>query len=331
MQRCSGVSATQAAQDAYRRRFIDATIFANFLLLSYYAKPLGSDPAIPTLRIVLTSSSGEVTLSSSSRKAGMLPFTIDRNGTTLATYDASLPGAAGALLPASYASYLLRMDALRQEWAVSICDGDMRDLAFREALPQTFAFAREHGLVLNGSVNGDPIDGVTATVWKADMPRIQMLYNADVRSGDVASVMALQACSNVLHRVSTIPWLQQVLAANPAAGVNVDDPSMNGGFLGPLEVEELQNAGFGRAASLLASNVRTAPGFWLWLKPDKEASHWYLMPNGDALLVHYLPAEVSLPLDPQTNALIHRRGKLFGKTPTITVGAIVTPAGALVP
>jgi len=330
MQACDGVSATQAAQDVYRRRFTDTTALASFLH-SYYAKPATPNAAIPALRVTVASSSGQVTASSSSSKAGMLPFTIARDGTTVTTYDASLPEAVGALLPMSAASMLLRLDSLNREWAGAICDDDMRDLAFRDALPQTMAFAQEHGLVVHGFVNGDPIESLHATIWKADTPRIAMGYNADASGGEVASVMALRSSSNVLHRVAVIPWLQQVLAINPSATVNVDDPFMAGSFIEAAEIDELRHAGFDRAASLLASNFRNAPGFWVWLKPDKEASHWYLMPNGDALLVHYLPAEVRVPLDPQTDALIHRRGKLLPGTPTITVGAVVTPAGVLEP
>jgi hypothetical protein len=330
VQECSGVSATQAAQDVYRSRFTDATVFASFLR-SYYAKPPPPDGAVPALRITVTSGSDQVIASSSSSKAGMLPFTIVRGVSTATTYDASLSEAVGALLSMSYASRTLRMESLDGEWARTICDRDMMDIAFQDALPQTFAFANEHGLVLHGTVEGNPIDGVTATVWKADIPRIALLYNADVRGGDPASVLALQDSSNILHRIAVIPWLQRVLAANPAAVVSVDDPSLNGSFLRGAEVDELRNAGFGHAASLLAANLQTAPSFWVGLKPDKGATQWYLMPNGNALLVHYLAAEERLPLDPQTSALIHSRGKLFGRTPTITVGAVVTPAGTFEP
>lgn len=330
MQDCDGVSATQAAQDVYRRRFTDPTALASFLR-SYYAKPPTPKTLVPALRITMMSSDGQVTASSSSSKAGMLPFTIARGGTTVTTYNASLSEAVGALLPRSTASMLLQLDSVSREWAGAICDEDMRQIAFEDALPQTMAFAQAHGLVVHGFVNGDPAESLHATVWKADNPRIAMGYNADAGGGEAASVIALTSASNTLHRVSVIPWVQRALAKNPDATVNVDDPSMNGNFLEAFEIEQLRKAGFGKEASVLASNFRVAQSFWVWLKPDKEASQWYLMPNGDALLVHYLPAEVSLPLDPQTNALIHRRGKLFGKTPTITVGAIVTPAGALVP
>ena len=41
MQGCDGVSATQAAQDAYRRRFTDEAAFTGFVR-SYYAKPCKS-------------------------------------------------------------------------------------------------------------------------------------------------------------------------------------------------------------------------------------------------------------------------------------------------
>lgn len=225
---------------------------------------------------------------------------------------------------------LLQVGSLNREWAASICDEDMTDLAFHDALPETFKFAQAHGLELHGSVRGNPIDSLTANISKADS-RIGMIYNADVRGGDAASVMALRFCSNVLHRIASIPWLQQVLATNPSATVNVDDPSLNGGFLEAVDVQELRKAGFSKAASLLASNLATAPSFWVWLKPDKGATQWYLMPNGDALLVNYLPVEERLPFDPQTNALIHRRGKPFDRTPTITVGAVVNPTGALKP
>jgi len=328
MQTCNGVSATQAAQDVYRERFTDVAAFATFLH-TYYAKP-PPNAAVPTLRIVVTTSGGPLAAVSTSSKAGMLPFTVTRGDTSIATYNAALSAAVDALLPASLPARLLRMDSLNDEWAVTVCDDDMTDLAFRDALPQTQAFAQKHGLTVHGWVHGNPIDLISVSVWGADTPRITMHYSTGA-GGDVASVMALRNNSNVLHRVAILPWLQHVLAKNPNAVVSVDDPSMNGNFLEGFEVQELRRAGFGQAASLLASNLATAQGFWVWLKPDKESTQWYLLANGDALLVHYLPAEERLPFDAQMNERIHRRGVPFDKTPTITVGAIVTPDGTLEP
>lgn len=329
-QACSGVTATQAAQDVYDGRFTDATAFAGFLR-SYYAKPPVPDTAVPMLRIVASDGSGQIIASSSSSKAGMLPFTVARDGTSITTYNASLAQAAAAVLGRSPASMLLSLDSLSREWAVHVCDNEMTDLAFHDALPGTITFAQSHGLVIHGTVNGNPVDSLTANVSQSNMPRITMLYNADVRGGDAASVMVLRYDSNALHGVAVIPWLQRVLATHPGATVEVDDPSMNGGILEALEVDQMRHAGFDRAASLLASNFRTAVGFWVWLKPGKEPTHWYLLPNGDAVLMHYLPSETRLPLDARTNALIRRRGKPLYGGPSISVGAVVTPQGALEP
>lgn len=329
VQRCDGVSATQTARDAFRRRFTDATAFARYLR-KYYAKPGTPNTVVPHLRIVITTESGRLVARSSSRKAGMLPFAIARGGAPVKTYNAALPAAVAALLPMGAASIALQTASLAHGWELRICDG-LTNLAFRAALPLTVAYAQAHGLVLHGSVSGNPIDGLTARVWSADNPRITMLYNADVSGGDGASVMALRTCSNVLYRVAAIPWLRRVLTAHPSAVVNVDDPSMEGDFLEAGGVQDLRNAGFGLAASRLARNLTSAPGFWVWLKPDKEATHWYLLANGDALLVHYLPPEERLPFEAHTAALVRRRGKPFDGGPSFTVGAIVTPMGKLEP
>jgi hypothetical protein len=158
-----------------------------------------------------------------------------------------------------------------------------------------------------------------------------MHYNADISGGDTASVAALRESSNVLHRIATIPWLQQALAANSQATVNVDEPSMDSGPLEAVEINEMHRAGFEPAASLLANNFRNALGFWVWLKPDKEATQWYLLPNGDAVLMRYLPSEARLPFDAKTNAAINRRKRPYLNSVSVGKGAIITPSGKLMP
>jgi hypothetical protein len=333
MHECEGVDYAQGAQAAFHQRFTDMTAFANVARV-YYAKP---DPNLSEakfeFKVAVRSNSGTVAAESQSSMADMLPFTITRNGVPSKTYNAQIPTAIAALLPMQQSwGMLLGLDSLNIAWRGHVCNEDMTDLAFREVFPQTTAFAQEHGLVLHGRVLGDPKDSVQVRFWRADNPRITMFYNGGLQgAGDMESARLLLVFANKMHRVAVIPWLQRALSSNPEATVNIDDPSMAGSFLEQAEVEELQNAGFGRAASLLSENLRNAPSFWVWLKPDKEATHWYLLPNGDALLSHYLPAEERLPFDQKMSATIHARGKPFDKTPTITVGAVVTPAGTLEP
>lgn len=329
MQRCDGALATGAATQAYTKAFSDAQAFAGFVS-SYYAKPADPNAALPLVRVIVNTTGGPVVATSSSRKALMLPFSVSQGSAAAQTYNGAIARAIAALLPPQDNNQnLLSLRDLEWQWAINTCSDAFQQFALESYLPLTAQYARDHGLTLKGSLSGQPVDGLTAWLGPTDQPRIRMLFNADISGGDQASLAAMGVYERVLHAVARLPWLQRVLSQNPSATVDIDDPAMAGGFLEAGEVDELANAGFPQAATVLRNNLRDALSFWVWLKPDKEATQYYLLPSGDSLLVHYLPAEERLPFAPAIAARIHKRGVPFDGGPTITVGVFVSPDGSV--
>jgi hypothetical protein len=98
MRECEGVAYAPGAQAVFQQRFTDITALAD-VARAYYAKPNPNlSEAEFDFMVAVTSDSGTVLADSKSSMAGMLPFTITRDGVPTTTYNAQIPTAIAALM-----------------------------------------------------------------------------------------------------------------------------------------------------------------------------------------------------------------------------------------